>query len=345
MSALPRRTALSAISTLPPKGLVESEKPFADSDGDSGSPISASSEGWFIPRGNPFDAAPTIDDLQALTDAWQKSGVFERLAPRTKRDYLAAKLKIDERWGACPIQIIEDPRIRPLLLDWRDDMGRHSARQADSVFGVLRLILEWGRNRGFVASNNATRPKKLYRADRSEKVWQAEQLEAFRAVASFEIRLALELALWTGQRQGDLLRLRWSNYDGSRFKLKQGKRGRIVDMPVARPLRQLLARVERTAPTILTAPNGRPWRTEPRPTYFLHLWRRTTLAAGLDGLHFHDLRGTTCTALAEAGATSSEIAAMLGWTASTVNQMLDTYQAMTGSLSDSAVAKLEQRAF
>ena len=36
---------------------------------------------------------------------------------------------------------------------------------------------------------------------------------------------------------------------------------------------------------------------------------------------------------------------MLGWTASTVNQMLDTYQAMTGSLSNSAVAKLERRAF
>ena len=30
----------------------------------------------------------------------------------------------------------------------------------------------------------------------------------------------------------------------------------------------------------------------------------------------------------------------LGWTVATVNQMLDTYQAMTASLSDSAVAKI-----
>ena len=65
------------------------------------------------------------------------------------------------------------------------------------------------------------------------------------------------------------------------------------------------------------------------------------LAAGLDGLHFHDLRGTTCALLAEAGATPSEIAGMLGWTVATVNQMLDIYQAMTASMSDSAVAKLE----
>ena len=36
---------------------------------------------------------------------------------------------------------------------------------------------------------------------------------------------------------------------------------------------------------------------------------------------------------------------MLGWTVSTVNQMLDTYQAMTSFLSNSAVAKLERSHF
>jgi hypothetical protein len=51
-----------------------------------------------------------------------------------------------------------------------------------------------------------------------------------------------------------------------------------------------------------------------------------------------------CTLLAEAGCTPSEIAAMLGWTVATVNQMLDVYQSMTAALSDSAVAKLERKA-
>lgn len=156
--------------------------------------------------------------------------------------------------------------------------------------------------------------------------------------------LALELALWTGQRQSDLLRLSWSNYDGHRITLRQGKRRRKVDMPVAAPLKALLDSTPRRALTILTAPSGKPWRVEPKPIHFQHHWRAATLAAGLDGLHFHDLRGTTCTLLAEAGATPSEIAAMLGWTVTTVNQMLDSYQAMTASLSNSAVAKLEKKA-
>ena len=34
---------------------------------------------------------------------------------------------------------------------------------------------------------------------------------------------------------------------------------------------------------------------------------------------------------------------MLGWTVQTVNAILDTYQAMTASLSNNAVAKLEAR--
>lgn len=46
------------------------------------------------------------------------------------------------------------------------------------------------------------------------------------AVASEELKLALVLALWTGQRQGDLLRLPWSLYDGTHIRLRQSKTGR-----------------------------------------------------------------------------------------------------------------------
>jgi integrase len=280
--------------------------------------------------------------LQSIINAYLRSPQFGQKAPRTKLDYNSAVIKIEAKWGAYPLDVIDDPKIRLRFLEWRDELALSTPRQADAILGVLRIILEFGRDRGMLAFNHATRPKKVYRADRSDKLWLPHHIAAFREVASAEMRLALELALWTGQRQGDLLRLCWSSYDGKRITLRQGKRHRKVDMPVASPLRILLDQTPRRALTILTAPNGKPWRSTPKATHFQHLWREATLAAGLDGLHFHDLRGTTCTLLAEAGATPSEIAAMLGWTVSTVNRMLDTYQAMTASLSDSAVAKLER---
>lgn len=71
---------------------------------------------------------------------------------------------------------------------------------------------------------------------------------------------------------------------------------------------------------------------------FVHERREVALAAGPNGI-----RGTTCTMLADAGCTPSEIAAYLGWTPKTVMEMLARYQAMTAAQSDSAVAKLEAR--
>jgi len=100
----------------------------------------------------------------------------------------------------------------------------------------------------------------------------------------------------------------------------------------------------RRAATILTQPNGKPWTSEHRPVYFQHKWRKATLDAELDGLHLHDIRGTNCIMLADAGYAPSNIAAMPGWTISTVNLVLDRYQAMTATQSDSAVTNWKQGA-
>jgi integrase len=51
--------------------------------------------------------------------------------------------------------------------------------------------------------------------------WGEQEIAALLAVASPEIKLALVLALWTGQRQGDLLRMPWSAYDGSHLRFRR----------------------------------------------------------------------------------------------------------------------------
>lgn len=289
--------------------------------------------------------------LQSVIDGYTKSAAFVNLAPRTKSDYLGHLARIETAvlipkgpaLATYPLEAIDDPKIRKRMLDWRDTLAKSSARQADATFGVLRIILEWARDRGMISHNHATRPKKVYKADRSDKIWLPEHLTAFRAVASDEMKMALELALWTGQRQTDVLKLPWTAYKDGRLTFRQGKRKRKVDMPVPSTLKALLETLPKRATTILTTADGKPWTTDPRPIHFMHKWRQATLVAGLDGLHFHDLRGTTCTMLGDAGCTPSEIAALLGWTVKTVNEMLDRYQAMTATQSNSAVFKLEAR--
>ena len=45
--------------------------------------------------------------------------------------------------------------------------------------------------------------------DRADKVWSTQDESSFYARAPRHMHLPLLAALWTGQRQGDLLRLKW----------------------------------------------------------------------------------------------------------------------------------------
>jgi integrase len=76
----------------------------------------------------------------------------------------------------------------------------------------------------------------------------------------------------------------------------------------------------------------------------LHLiaqWEAATKKAGVAKLHFHDLRGTAVTMLAEAGCTTPQIAAITGHSLKSVTAILDKYLARTRVLAGEAVTLFE----
>jgi hypothetical protein len=79
-------------------------------------------------------------------------------------------------------------------------------------------------------------------------IHEDNRVSAINRTFSNEIKLALVLALWNGQRQDDLLRLPWSSYDGSHVRFRQSKTGRRVTMPAGMPLKVLLDGTERRSP-------------------------------------------------------------------------------------------------
>lgn len=79
-----------------------------------------------------------------------------------------------------------------------------------------------------------------YRGSRAEKTWTADDEAVFLKSAPAHLHLPLLLALWTGQRQGDLLRLPWSAYDGTHIKLRQRKTGARVVVKIRLHLRRHL---------------------------------------------------------------------------------------------------------
>ncbi|MBB1497351.1 tyrosine-type recombinase/integrase, partial [Paracoccus sp. MC1862] len=193
---------------------------------------------------------------------------------------------------------------------------------------------------GSVLSGNyaPTRVSSGWKSTRIDSVWTLEDERRFLDTAPSHIGLAFMLAIWTGQRQGDLLRLKWSAYDGKEIRLRQSKTSARVTITVGEPLRLILDNTERTTETILATSRQTPW-TE---SGFRSSWRTACEAAGIDGLTFHDLRGTAVTRLAVAGATTPEIGTITGHSLKQVEAILDShYLSRDSALGLSAIRKRE----
>jgi integrase len=264
---------------------------------------------------------------------------FTNLAVSTRRAYLAYIRLIEDQFGDLPIAALADRRVRGEFKAWRDRFANRP-RKADFVWTVLARILSFAKDRGIISVNPCEKGGRLYAADRRDKIWTEESIAALLSVASDDIRAALMLALWTGQRQGDLLRLPWSAYDGGHIRLQQSKTGRRIAMPAGAPLKALLDATERRGPFILTNSLGRPWTSDG----FRASWGKACERAGICGLTFHDLRGTAVVRLAIAGATVPQIATFTGHGLRDVEATLDAhYLGRDIQLAEAAVLKLEAR--
>ena len=276
--------------------------------------------------------------LLALTQAYQQSQDFLGLRERTRADYVKLIAKIEQRFGDAPNKALADPRTRGIFLDWRDELALKSKRQADYAWTVLARVLSWAKDRGKITVNPCERGGRVYHGTRVDFVWSVEDEAAFLAIAPPQLHLPLLLALWTGQRQGDLLRLPWSAYDGTHIRLKQSKTGERVVIPVGAPLKAALDATPKLGPIIVVSTIGRPWTSEGFRAQF-GVWRKK---AGIEGLTFNDLRGTAVTRLALVGCTEPEIAAITGHSLRDVRSILDAhYLHRDPELARRAITKLE----
>jgi integrase len=285
------------------------------------------------------------DNFIGLVRSYTLSIEFEtKLAESTQREYRRMLTKAEPKFGAMPIVVLDDPRVIRDFLDWREAIARSSGeREADNRLSAISAMLTWAKEHGRLTTNHVKGFRRLYHSDRSEKIWLPEHIDAFMKAAPIEMQRALIIAVHSGQRQGDILRLAWSGYDGSSLSLRQGKRRRrgveapLITIPCTKALRRLLDGIPRVSPVILTTKTGQAFKKR----YFAELWERAAKAAGLVDLHFHDIRGTAITMLSEAGCTPQQIAPITGHSLKTISVILDRYLARTRGLADQAIFNFE----
>ena len=283
---------------------------------------------------------PPRGTLLSVLQGYQASDDFTGLAPRSRSDYVGKIKLIEKEFGDFPLSALTDNRTRGIFKQWRERLALSSRRQADYTWVVLARVLSWGMDRGLVAANPCARGGRLYRGSRAEKIWTDADEVAFLERAPAHLHLALLLALWTGQRQGDLLSLAWSAYNGTHIRLRQSKGGTRVVIPVGAPLKAALDAAPKRSPIMLTTAGGKPWT----PDGFRASWGKACKRAAVIGVTFHDLRGTAVTRLAIAGCTEAEIATITGHSLRSVRAIIDThYLNRDPVLAESAIRKLETR--
>src|SRR5262245_5910168 len=284
--------------------------------------------------------APPTGVLLALLFRFQESAEFQfGLSERTRRDYIKQIKRIERAFGDFPIEALDNPRSRSVFLDWRDKLARTSLRQADYAYGTLARVLSWAHNRRLIADNPCAKSGKLYRGSRANKIWHDEEISRFLRTAPPYLRLAMLLAINTGQRQGDLLRLPWSAYDGVTIKLRQRKTGAYVPIPVADDLRAVLDAASKQSLIMLTNSEGKPWSE----SGFQGAWGKAAARAGIRGLTFHDLRGTAVVTLARAGCSEAEIYSITGHKPGDARAILTAhYLPRDAEVAGNAIAKLNR---
>jgi len=288
--------------------------------------------------------------IAALITAYKKSAEYMELKPRVKDLYVGALDQIKIKLGKYPAKKL----TRRVALEWRDTLIDTPAK-ANNLMSVLKRLYSFGVDRGHVKVHPVAGIARLKVGE--WRPWTVGEVTAFREKAEPHMRLALDLALYTGQRLGDVAAMRWNHIEDGGINVKQQKGDERLWIPIHRNLwtaieaakaekkRRNAEREKRKisklpdAITILAAARGNPYTAE----NLKHKFKDALRATGLpNDLVFHGLRKTAAVMLAEAGCTTEQIKAITGHR---TDEMVAYYarQANQKVLAKAAVRKLERK--
>lgn len=286
----------------------------------------------FWPRYTALKAAKERAPAKSYTvtqmiDEYDRSSELAGKAPATQRLYRLQFRKILDVFGKFAVDEVEPAMVRKLLaaVNW-------NAGTRNSFIGALGALYKWGRRH----DKTTMQPTKdVERAKGGQyEPWPESALEAALSADDAQIRLAVHLLYYTGQRIGDVCKLRWSDYRDDGFRLVQQKTGKAMDIPAHSRLRDELSQTPRRGITIISGENGRPLR----PDALRLALQEFTRSIGYETVP-HGLRKNAVNALLERECTIAEVAAITGQTYA----MVEHYAARVNNrkLSRSAILKFE----
>jgi integrase len=242
-----------------------------------------------------------------VIDRYERTPEFSNLAQRTKDDYLKHLAFLKEKLGKLEPKNIE----RHHVIQWRDTWAKKSPHTANYRLRILRIVLERAIDFGLLPTggNSAKGVPEVKYEKKQRQAWTDELVSKARQHAESRTALLFELLLGTGQRIGDVLNMKWSDFDGEAISVRQSKTKASLWIPAPKMLLGALESAPRRSVFILTNHAGTgPWSYRGAADAMMKLRKKI----GAEAYDIHSLRYTATAELAQVGLDDNQIMAITG---------------------------------
>lgn len=256
--------------------------------------------------------APGTGSIGSALDLYLTSPQFLSLA-QGSRELYGRSLEVARRaWGTLPVTGIRPVHVRAMM-----DQMSSTPSKANNFLIALRTFGTWCRVRD-IMQTSICEGVKPFQIGGGHKPWTDEQIAAAKERLTGGVRRAVILALYTGQRGSDLVRLGPESLDENGFRLTQRKTGREVWCPIVPELAAEMDTWERERGPYVRGRNGRPIA---RPALDLNFREQVKHIPELQGVTLHGLRATAVVRLRRLGLSTAQIQDIVGLSL----QMIERY--------------------
>ncbi len=249
---------------------------------------------------------PKPGTFEVLIKEYRASPEWRQLSDASRRDYGRYLDGIERTLRRFRVDALE-PKHVLALRDARQD----TPAAANNLVRVLSALISWSVPRGFRNDNPCEHIRKFKIGEWPRWSWEA--ICHWRENAVPEMWCAAALALYTGQRQSDVLGMGWTSVDSGSIEVIQEKTHKKVWIPIHRDLKFVLDKMPRRSVKILTNQSGVPWTKDGFKSQWAHQMECIELESGIcHGMVFHGLRKSAVCMLLEAGCSDAMVSAITG---------------------------------
>lgn len=272
--------------------------------------------------------------IDALIVRYLGSAQFKSLANATRRARRNILENFRRAHGDKRVVMLGHKHVRDMVAAKID-----TPAGAKTFLKTLRGLMRFAVEIGMIGTDPTLGIRAPRYSSDGHATWTEQQIACFQArhPLGSTPRMALSLALFTGQRRADLLAMGKQHVRDGCIHLRQRKTGAVLQIPILPELQVVLDAVPKGALTFIATGRGTPYSA----AGFTNAFRGWCADAELPkGLSVHGLRKAAARRLAEAGATTHQIMAITGHrTLSEVERY--TRAAGQKRLAESAMATVE----